>query len=105
MQIFKLVPRNLQHKDWRNSLWQEKVVVRAPSEQTAREVASHAFTVKVPFIPGVPLPRDPWRQEVLVEAKAIERGKVGEPDWLAGGRVQILDPVGYNGALEGRSWE
>ena len=105
MQVFKLVPKNLDHNDWSSSAWKQAVLVRAPSEEAARRAASLAFRTATYVIPGALLPGDPWRQETLVEARTIDATDIERFGWPTEGPVEILEPPDHNEVLSGVNWE
>lgn len=104
MPIYRLTPRNLDHKDWQSSLYKNQVVVRAPSEETARWAATAAFKIPSPYVPGTPFRDNPWKQEALVRVTEVADAELEKPWWSDDGPVQILKPVGYNDALQHTPW-
>jgi len=87
MPIWRLEPCDLQDPNWEASSHRGPVVVRAPSEDTAREAAEKAFGVKTRFATGRGGHAPPWRRPQLVHARIIESAI-----YAADGPVEVLEP-------------
>ncbi len=87
MPIWRLEPCDLRDANWEASSHRGPVIVRAPSETAAREMAERAFGVKTRFTPGKGLHVPPWRRPHLVHARIIESAT-----YPAEGATEILEP-------------
>ena len=105
MPIYRLTPRNFDHQDWQISRFRNEAVIRAPSEGAARWAATAAFKVPTAYIPGVPYRDNPWRQDALVAVSILDDADIEAAGWQKEGSLEILEPAGHNGALEGRNWD
>ena len=73
MPVWKLKPINLKHDYWKASLYQGEVVVRATSEERAREIAFGVFLTAIQkTMVGEETPGDPWAEPTLVSAIEIK---------------------------------
>jgi hypothetical protein len=72
------------------------VIVRAPDENAAREVAEAAFGVKTRFRPGAGILAPPWKRPELVAVERITDERF-EPD----GPSVVLSPS-FESDLHGR---
>ena len=104
MPIYRLIPINEHHDDWQISRYKNTAEIRAPSEAAVRWAATAAFRIPTAYIPGVPYRENPWRQEVLVAVRILDDAAIEAAGWRKEGRIEILDPAGHNGALEGQNW-
>jgi hypothetical protein len=102
--IYTLTPINDHHDDWQISRFKDETVIRAPSEAAARWAATAAFKIRTAYIPGVPYRENPWRQEELVEVRVLDDAEIDAGGWPKEGQMEILEPAGHNGALEGQNW-
>jgi hypothetical protein len=87
MPIWKLTPIDLDDPNWESSSHRGLVVVRAPNEGSAREVAERAFGVPTRFPPGKGMRVPPWMRSELVRAEIID-----SPIYPAEGPTEVLEP-------------
>jgi len=87
MPIWKLTPIDLDDPNWEASSHRALVVVRAPSEASARDAAEEAFGVPTRFPPGKGMRVPPWMRSELVRAEIID-----SPIYAAEGPTEILEP-------------
>ncbi len=90
MSIWELTPINSTDPNWRASRYNGPVVIRAPSEKRAREIAVRTFQRPVKREPGETVPNCPWDYEGLVRCRQLE-----ESDHSEDGPEAILDPAEY----------
>ncbi len=92
MAIWQLDPINPGAPDWRASPHVKRVIIRAPNEINARDIAYKNFGTAVTkeFI-GENLPRPPWRNESKVKCQQLTNS-----EWEESGADEILDPPGYH---------
>lgn len=88
MPIWELTPVDPLDPNWEASSHQGRVVVRALSEQAARDAAEKAFGVKTRFPPGAGVKAPPWRRPALVRAEIIRDQRYDEA-----GPAEVLFPV------------
>jgi hypothetical protein len=72
MPLWKLQPLDLSDPNWEASSHRGLVIVRAPDEEEARDVAQRAFGVKTRFSPGAGVQAPPWTRAALVAAERTE---------------------------------
>ena len=96
MAIWRLCPIDLSDPNWEASSHRAAVIVRAPDETTAREVAEAAFGVKTRFRPGTGIVAPPWKRAELV---AVER--ITDERFEADGPSVLLSPS-FESDLRGR---
>jgi hypothetical protein len=87
MPIWRLTPIDLRDPNWEASSHRGLVVVRAPSEGSAREAAEEAFGVPTRFPPGKGMRVPPWTRPELVHAEIID-----SPLYAAEGPTEVLEP-------------
>jgi hypothetical protein len=87
MPIWRLTPIDLEDPNWEASSHRGLVVVRAPSEASAREAAEGAFGVPTRFPPGKGMRIPPWMRSELVHAEIID-----SPIYSAEGTTEVLEP-------------
>jgi hypothetical protein len=87
MTIWCLRPRDLSDPNWEASSHRAAVIVRAPDEKAAREVAEAAFGVKTRFRPGAGIIAPPWKRAELVIAERIT-----DERFQADGPSMVLSP-------------
>jgi hypothetical protein len=87
MPIWLLEPHDLNDPNWEASSHHGPVIVRAPSEAAARQIAEEAFGVKTRFAPGKGQHLPPWQRAELVGAKIIEDTIYSEE-----GPDEVLEP-------------
>ena len=90
MSIWELTPINSTDTNWRASRYNGPVVIRAPSEERAREIAGRTFQRAAELEPGETVPICPWDYEGLVRCRQLE-----ESDYSEDGPEAILDPAEY----------
>ncbi len=73
---------------WEASSHRGVIIVRAPDEDAAREVAQKRFGVKTAFPPGQGVKAPPWRRGHLVRAQIIKDERY-EPE----GPTEVLLPT------------
>lgn len=96
MTIWKLNPIDLNHRDWEASRFRGEIIVRAESEERAREFLTDRLRIAATKPPGDKIQKDPWSQPALVSAVEVK----GE-SYPKTGKEEILDPEearGYNDA-------
>lgn len=86
MRIWKLTPLDLADPDWEASSHRGFAIIRAPDEESARDLAQEAFGVKTGFRPGAGIKAPPWKRAALVRAERITDAR--------------YDPEGPEGVLE-----
>lgn len=94
MPLWKLKPIDLKHRYWKSSLYQGEVVVRAASEERAREIAFGAFLTATQMTrAGEETPGDPWADPTLVLATEVKDENY--PDTGKEGIVGPQEVLGY----------
>ncbi|UCH73629.1 MAG: hypothetical protein JSU82_15005 [Rhodospirillales bacterium] len=88
MHIWELTPVDPLDPDWEASSHQGRVVVRANSEEDARDAAEKAFGLKTRFPPGGGVKAPPWKRPALVRADIIRDARFEEA-----GPVEVLFPA------------
>ena len=86
MYIWKLTPIDSNDPCWWASEYTGVAVIRAPSEERARQIATRAFKKAAHQKLGDPLPVSPWNKDHLVQCHK-------EPD--EDGPESIMEPEGY----------
>lgn len=87
MPVWRLVPIDLSDSNWQASSHRGFAVVRARTEQRAREVAEEAFAVKTRFPPrrrATP----PWLRGEFVRAEIVD-----DPRYAPSGPEEVLEPT------------
>lgn len=87
MPIWRLTPIDAEDPNWEASSHRGLVLVRAPSEASARQAAEEAFGVATRFSPGKGLRLPPWTRSELVRAEIID-----SPIYSAEGPTEVLQP-------------
>jgi hypothetical protein len=87
MPIWRLTPIDADDPNWEASSHRGLVIVRAPNEASAREVAEEAFGVPTRFPPGKGMRVPPWMRSELVRAEIID-----SPIYPAEGPTEVLEP-------------
>ncbi len=72
MAIWQLDPIDPKDHNWRASTYSRRVIVRAPTEERARHIATLAFGIAAERTLGMEVPLIPWDYGNLVECKKIE---------------------------------
>ena len=87
MPVWRLIPIDPLDPNWEASSHRGPLIVRAPDESAAREVAAAAFDVPVHFSPGEGVKAPPWKRPQSVRVERLERSiyEVDGPD-------EVLDP-------------
>lgn len=88
MPLWTLTPLDLDDPNWEASSHRGPVLVRAPNEKEAREVAGRAFDIKTRFPPGQGMHSPPWLRPTLVTARRVD-----DPRFEADGPTALLEPV------------
>ena len=91
MPIWKLDPIDLTDRNWAASRRKDSVIIRAPTEERARQIAQSAFAIGVSHTPGTELPVSPWKSPNLVTCQPDTSTEHGED-----GPDAILDPANYD---------
>ena len=91
MPVWTLTPLDTSDHNWRASTWSKPVLVRAPDEQRAREIAKLAFGIATKREPSQDVPANPWGSPALVSA-AVDPDQDDNRD----GPEAILDPAEYD---------
>ncbi len=91
MPIWQLDPIDSTDQNWRASTYSGRVIVRAPVEKRARQIATLAFGIATERIPGTDPLFPPWKHGDLVECQKIEAGPHQEE-----GPEAILEPAQYD---------
>ena len=87
MPLWKLQPLDFSDPSWEASPHRGLVIVRAPDEEEARDVAQRAFGVKTRFSPGEGVKAPPWKRAALVAAERVPDERYEED-----GPTEILEP-------------
>ncbi len=87
MTIWKLTPIDLNHRDWEASKFRGEIIVRAESEERAREFLTDRLRIAATKPPGDKIQKDPWSQPALVSAVEVKDSSYPET-----GKEEILDP-------------
>jgi len=87
MRVWRLLPVDLADPSWEASSHRGPAVVRAPDEESAREVAEAAFGVRSRFAPGKGMRMPPWKRSDLVRAVVDEHSV-----YAAEGPHEVLEP-------------
>ena len=96
MTIWKLTPIDLNHRDWEASRFRGEIIVRAESEERAREFLTDRLRKAATKPPGDRIQNNPWSQPALVSAVEVK-----DKSYPKTGKEEILDPEearGYNDA-------
>jgi hypothetical protein len=83
-QVWRLIPVDLQATAWRATVYKGPVVVRAESEQQARELARRDFSDAA--LPLAAADDPPWTRPEVVRAEPLD-----DPRYPAAGRPEILE--------------
>jgi hypothetical protein len=87
MPVWRLIPIDLDDRNWEASSHRGLVIVRAPSETSAREAAEKAFGIPTRFPPVKGLRVPPWLRSEIVRAEIIDN-----PVYPVEGATEILEP-------------
>ena len=86
--VWRLVPIDLEARNWEASSHRGLVIVRAPSEASAREAAEEAFGIPTRFFPpGKGLRVPPWLRSEIVRAEIIDN-----PVYPVEDPTEVLEP-------------
>ncbi len=88
--IFKLEPANLTAAEWENSTYRDAAIIRAATEQEARQCAATAFTYVRDTQPGDD-PVSPWLQPELATCVPCD-----DPAYDAEGPAMIIAPAFFD---------
>ncbi len=91
MPIWKLTPIDKTSDHWRASTYKDHVIVRAASEDEARNKADLEFAIATKKVPGGDTLFCPWGQPNLVSCQRLENSNYEEK-----GPVAVLYPDIYN---------
>lgn len=91
MPVWQLDPFDPKSNNWRASTYNRRVIIRAPDEQRAREIANLAFGIIAEHIHGRDTPILPWLHADVVKCQEIEAGPYEED-----GEDEIVDPSEYD---------
>jgi hypothetical protein len=98
MAIWHLTPVDLDDPSWEASSHRGAAIIRAESEDAAREIAQQAFGVKTRFPPQHRIVSTPWKRAELVRAEHVSDARFEEE-----GPAQVLFPSGFEANLKARS--
>lgn len=87
MAIWRLTPVDLDDPSWEASSHRGHAIVRAESEDAAREIAQQAFGVKTGFRPQHRIVAPPWKRGELVGAEHVK-----DPRFEEEGPDEVLFP-------------
>lgn len=88
MQIWRLLPVDLESHHWAASSHRGTAVVRAESESNARKMTARAFGRATRVVPGKEVNIIPWDHPHLVSAELFE-----DSPFNIEGEEEILDPA------------
>jgi hypothetical protein len=94
MRIWRLFPVDPSDPNWQASAHRGVAIVRAETEEEARELAQHAFGVKTRFSPGSGIIAPPWKRAEHVTAEIIADSpydREGPPEVLQPSFVHDLE--------------
>ena len=91
MPIWKLTPLDKTSDHWKRSTHKDHVIVRAATEDQAREKAVSEFDIAAEGVPGGNTLFNPWDQPELVSCQRLENSNYEEK-----GPVAFLYPDIYN---------
>jgi hypothetical protein len=91
MAIWELEPVDPSDRNWAASTYKDRAVVRATDENTARQIATLAFTIATPVVRGEDVKVCPWRYPNLVRCTQLH-----DTDHDEDGPDAILDPARYD---------
>jgi len=75
MPIWELTPTDKESDHWRASQYKRRVVVRAPTEDKARRMASSRFHDMSMKVPEADTPLNPWKLPDLVACKPLKNSR------------------------------
>lgn len=87
MAIWRLSPNDLHDPNWELSSHRAVAIVRAPSEDAARDTAAAAFDLPIRYGTDHRIKAPPWKRAELVTAERIEDDRF-DPD----GPAAVLVP-------------
>ena len=90
MKIWELLPIDPANENWAASTRGGRVVIRAESEDRAREIASTKFRSAATKSGSAPVPYPPWMHPDLVECRELTDGSFD-----AEGDEAVLKPADY----------
>lgn len=93
MAIWKLEPIDTRSDHWATSMHKGTVIVRAPTEDIARQLATRAFEIKPAQGASLNALITPWVQRDLVQCTSVRHSKFQED-----GPATVLDPPHYGDA-------
>ncbi len=76
--IFKLVPVDPSMPHWRMSTYSGVVLIRAESDERARDIAALAFSIAACVVPGHENAYLPWRHPELVVCHVVADTKYSD---------------------------
>lgn len=88
MKIWELLPMNRDNPNWEASTYSDRVVIRAPSAERARDIAQNTFTNTTLHVPGTDARLTPWVHHDLVVCREL----MGS-EFAAEGDEAVLDPA------------
>jgi hypothetical protein len=91
MHLWRLIPRHLDHPNWRMSTRIEPIVVRAPTISRARGLAADAFERRIVDDGDQTIILSPWLTLDLVEVVEIATGE-RPPEEVA----EVVEPPGIS---------
>lgn len=87
MAIWHLIPVDLVDPSWEASSHRGAAIIRADSEDAARDIAQQAFGVKTRFQPQHRIIEAPWKRAKLVRAERVSDRRFEEE-----GPAEVLSP-------------
>jgi hypothetical protein len=87
MLIWKLTPVSTDDPTWQASAHKGPLIIRAPDEESAREVAQKRFGLPTRFPPGTGVTATPWKRTNLAVAKIVEHSR-----HQTNGPLEVLEP-------------
>ncbi len=91
MPNWQLDPIDPKSNNWRASTYSGRVIIRAPNEQRAHEIANRAFGIVAVYLSGTDTPLLPWVHSEIVECRKVALGSYEEV-----GPDEILYPSEYD---------
>ncbi len=93
MRLWQLDPKNLAHRNWRASTYKGRVVIRAETEERARQITTLATAIAVRRIPREDTITPPWSDPEIVACRSIQFEESSER-----GPEVVLAPAAYDKA-------
>lgn len=91
MKVWELLPMNRDNPNWEASAHNDRVVIRAPTAERARQIAETAFGIATLVVPGTDPKFVPWAHHDMVTCREL-----AVSDFTADGEEAVLDPAEYD---------